>query len=78
LNLLCHVFQVRHESICNLGRITSRLRDVIAHLQEACKHRQRDFTNVFSELQSLQADALLINPNLLFNTRSEQLAALDG
>jgi ABC-type uncharacterized transport system substrate-binding protein len=37
---------------------------------------ERDFTNVFAELQSLQADALLINPNLLFNTRSEQLAAL--
>jgi len=37
---------------------------------------ERDFTNVFADLQSLQADALLINPNLLFNTRSEQLAAL--
>jgi hypothetical protein len=40
LNLLCHVFQVRRESICNLARIISRLRDVIAHLQQARKHRQ--------------------------------------
>jgi hypothetical protein len=32
LNLLRHVFQVRCESIRNLARIISRLRDVIAHL----------------------------------------------
>jgi hypothetical protein len=40
LNPLCHVSQVPRESICNLGRIISRLRDVVAHLQEAHKYRQ--------------------------------------
>ena len=40
LNLLCHVFQMRRESVRNLGRIISRLRDIIAHLEEAREHWQ--------------------------------------
>src|SRR5450432_186411 len=40
LNLLCYVFQVRRESVRDLGRISSRLRDVVAHLEEAREHRQ--------------------------------------
>ena len=40
LNLLCYVFQVRRESIRDLGRIISRLRDVVAHLENAREHRQ--------------------------------------
>ena len=40
LNLLRHVFQMGCESIRNFGRIVSRLRDVIAHLEEAREHRQ--------------------------------------
>jgi len=40
LNLLCYVFQVRRESVRDLGRIISRLRDVVAHLENAREHRQ--------------------------------------
>ena len=36
----------------------------------------RDFEPTFAALARLRVGALLINPNLLFNTRSEQLAAL--
>jgi len=35
-----------------------------------------DFDTAFATLAGLRVGALLINPNLLFNTRSEQLAAL--
>jgi putative tryptophan/tyrosine transport system substrate-binding protein len=37
---------------------------------------ERDFDTAFATLARLQAGALLISPNLLFNTRSEQLATL--
>jgi putative tryptophan/tyrosine transport system substrate-binding protein len=37
---------------------------------------ERDFDTVFAAVAQLRAGALLISPNLLFNTRSEQLAAL--
>jgi putative tryptophan/tyrosine transport system substrate-binding protein len=37
---------------------------------------ERDFDTVFATLARLRVGALLISPNLLFNTRSEQLAAL--
>ena len=37
---------------------------------------ERDFDTVFATLAQLRADALMIAPNLLFNTRSEQLATL--
>jgi len=40
LNLLCYVFQVRRESVRDLGRIISRLCDVVAHLENAREHRQ--------------------------------------
>jgi putative ABC transport system substrate-binding protein len=37
---------------------------------------ERDFDTAFAALARLRVGALMINPNLLFNTRSEQLAAL--
>jgi putative tryptophan/tyrosine transport system substrate-binding protein len=37
---------------------------------------ERDFDTAFAALARLRASALLINPSLLFNTRSEQLATL--
>jgi putative ABC transport system substrate-binding protein len=37
---------------------------------------ERDFDTVFAAVAQLRAGPLLISPNLLFNTRSEQLAAL--
>jgi putative ABC transport system substrate-binding protein len=37
---------------------------------------ERDFDTAFATLSQLRVGALLINPSLLFNTRSEQLAAL--
>jgi hypothetical protein len=39
LNLLCYVLQVRRESVRDLGRITSRLRDAVAHLEDAREYR---------------------------------------
>jgi putative tryptophan/tyrosine transport system substrate-binding protein len=37
---------------------------------------ERDFDTAFATLVRLRVGALLISPSLLFNTRSEQLAAL--
>ena len=37
---------------------------------------EQDFDKVFATLVQLRADALVVAPDVLFNTRSEQLAAL--
>jgi putative ABC transport system substrate-binding protein len=76
----------------NTGPIGESLRDVgiggiSSDLQAAARtlgvqlhvllaSAERDFDTVFATLARLRPGALLINPSLLFNTRSEQLATL--
>ena len=42
----------------------------------SCKRAEQDFDRVFADLIRLGAGALVISPDVFFNTRSEQLASL--